>query len=143
MNNMNDSTNKSISNNKEIRHIKVIPQITLEPHCVYMKQFVISFPNNIYTSNSQKMERFQQTQVMCKKIITQPISELWRIMYPYKIFAMIAVYKIYIYIYCQEGIYRRKMTVVECILQIGVRQEVRKKNDQREGSQEQKISCVF
>lgn len=31
---------------------------------------------------------------MCKKIIiTKPISELWRIMYPYKLFAMIAVYE--------------------------------------------------
>ena len=33
------------------------------------------------------------------------------------------------------------MTIVEFIVQIGVRQEVRKKNDQGEGSQEQEVSC--
>lgn len=39
--------------------------------------------------------------------------------------------------------YRGKMTIIEFVWQIGVRQKVRKKNDQGEGSQEQEISCVF
>lgn len=61
---------------------------------------------------------------------------LWRIMYACKLFATISVCE-KIYTFCQVRMCRRKMTIVEFIAWIRERQEVRKKNDQGEGSQEE------